>query len=213
MVGKPIVLDVKATYNMTTQSITSFSDYVKILVPINDEKITTAVRVGEDGSIIHIPTEVTIIDSKYYAKINSLVSGTFALIYNPQEMSDVASHWSKDSVNDMFSRLVVTGVGDKIYEPERNMTRAEFATIVVRGLGLLRGVGDFKFNDVGEDSWYAPYIKTAASYGIINGYGNGNFGPQDKITREQAMAMIARAMKITGLDAGVTDAQSILKWV
>jgi hypothetical protein len=207
IVGKPIVLDIKATYNTQVQAVTTFGDYVSIVVPIEDNKITTAVTVCEDGSIIHIPTEVMVIDASYYAKINSLVSGTFALIWNPQQMSDVANHWAKEDVNDMYSRLIVTGVGDNKYDPERDITRAEFATIIVRGLGLLRGTGELRFDDVEEISWYSPYIKTAASYGIINGYGDGSFGPQDKITREQAMTMIARAMKITGLDALLTSEQ------
>ena len=47
--------------------------------------------------------------------------------------------------------------------------------------------------------WYCGYIETASEYGIINGYGNGEFGPNDTITHEQAITMIARAMKITGL--------------
>lgn len=55
--------------------------------------------------------------------------------------------------------------------------------------------------DVKDQDWYGDFIKTAAQYKIISGYENGKFGPMDKITREQAMAMIARAMNITGLKA------------
>jgi hypothetical protein len=51
-------------------------------------------------------------------------------------------------------------------------------------------------------------VETAAGYGIIKGYGDGNFGPNDKITREEAMLMIARAMNITGLDAKLSDGEA-----
>jgi hypothetical protein len=206
--GTPFTLGVSASYDGTTIEIQSFGSYVDILAPLADgQKITTAVRVGEDGSIIHIPTEVTVIGGAYYARIHSLVTGVFALIWNPLEMDDVASHWSKDGVNDMASRLVVSGIGNNLFAPDRDITRAEFAAILVRGLGLLRGVGSQSFTDVPGNAWYAEYIETAVSCGLIYGYGDGRFGPGDTITREQAMAMLVRAMGLTGLDGAVSDSE------
>ncbi len=119
----------------------------------------------------------------------------------------MVNHWAKDAINDIGSRMVVTGVGNNNYAPDRSMTRAEFATIMVRALGLEPGTGTSGFSDVTAADWYSGYIKTAASYGIIKGYDNGNFGPNDTITREQAMTMIARAMAITKLSAGLTDSE------
>ncbi len=52
-------------------------------------------------------------------------------------------------------------------------------------------------------NWYAASIETATKYNIITGYGKGKFGTTDKITREQAMSMVARAMNITGLQVNV----------
>lgn len=206
LAGTPITFGLTAEYGASVLTVDTFKSYVTLLIPLADgQKITTAVRVGEDGRIIHIPTEVTRINDKYYAKINSLVSGTFALIWNPTEMKDVANHWSKDDVNDMASRLVAEGTGGQNYEPLRNVTRAEFAAILVRGLGLLPGVGEQSFTDVNQDAWYAEYIETAAEYGLIYGYGDTTFGPNDTITREQAMAMISRAMKLTGLNPAISE--------
>ena len=70
------------------------------------------------------------------------------------------------------------------------------------------GTGASGFGDVAPTDWCCGYIKTAAAYGIVKGYDNGNFGPNDTITREQAMAMIARAMVITKLDAGLSDVET-----
>ena len=208
MTGTPFTFGAEASHGGTTIEIQTFESYVDILAPLADgQKITTAVRVGEDGSIIHIPTEVIIIDGNYYAKIHALVTGVFALIWNPLEMDDVAGHWSKDGVNDMASRLVVSGVGNNLFAPDRNITRAEFAAILVRGLGLLRGVGNQSFSDVPGGAWYAEYIETAVSYGLIYGYGGGRFGPDDTITREQAMAMLLRAMGLTGLNGTVSESE------
>jgi hypothetical protein len=157
--------------------------------------------VEPDGTVRHVPTQIIVIDGKYYAKINSLTNSTYSVIWNPVEFSDVASHWAKDAVNDMGSRLVISGIGNNMFVPDRDITRAEFAAIIVRALGLKPGIGDNLFTDVSSTAWYSDYIKTAVEYKLISGYGDGRFGPSDKLTREQAMAIISRAMNITGLKA------------
>lgn len=109
----------------------------------------------------------------------------------------------------MASRLVVSGVEENRFEPDRAITRAEFAAILVRGLGLMRpGVGQDRFNDVIRQNWYYDAVAIASDYGLISGYGNGQFGPNDKITREQAMAMIARAMQVTKLEVKLTQEET-----
>jgi len=200
---------VSCTYGGQTVAVSTFSSYVERTIAIPDgvdsSKITTAIVVEADGSVHHVPTEVTVVDGKYYAKINSLTNSVYTLIYNPLKFSDVENHWAKDAINDMGSRLVVSGVGNNNYAPDRNIARAEFAAIMVRALGLEPGTGTNGFKDVASADWFCGYVKTAASYGIINGYDSSTFGPNDMITREQAMAMMARAMKITGLKVSLTD--------
>ncbi len=134
---------------------------------------------------------------------NSLSNSTYSVVWNPVEFSDMANHWAKDAVNDMGSRMVVTGVGDNNYAPDREISRAEFAVIIVRALGLEPGTGASGFSDVSEDNWFCGYVETASEYGLVTGYPDGAFGPNDKITREQAMTMIARAMKITELESNL----------
>lgn len=92
----------------------------------------------------------------------------------------------------------MNGTGDDIYGPDRDITRAEFAAIIVRALELMRpGTGKDIFTDVTKNNWYYDAVSIAYEYGIIFGYGNGRFCPDEIITREQAMAIIAREMKIT----------------
>jgi hypothetical protein len=92
----------------------------------------------------------------------------------------------------------MNGVEDGKFNPDGNMTRAEFASIIVRALGLKPGIGVNPFKD-SESTIQSGYIRTAAQYRIIFGYNSSKFGPDDLITREQAMVMISRAMGITGL--------------
>lgn len=208
VVAPSVDFTISGTYKGSTVNVSAFNTYVDRLVAIpagvDPERITTGVVVTPKGSTYHVPTQVVVINGVYYAKINSLTNSTYSVIWNPLEFADVAKHWSKDSVNNMGSRMVVNGVGGGNYDPNRSITRAEFAAIIVRALGLAPGNGTNNFSDVATSAWYGGYIETASSYGIIKGYDNGKFGPQDTISREQAMAMLARAMKITGLETALT---------
>ncbi|QOX64793.1 S-layer homology domain-containing protein [Anoxybacterium hadale] len=216
IVAPAVDFTITCTYGGKSVNTASFNSYVErtIAIPegVDPSKITTGIVVEPSGTIYHVPTRVTVINGTYYAVINSLTNSTYSVVWNPIEFSDMTKHWAKESVNNMGSRMVVTGVGNNSYDPGRNMTRAEFAAIMVRALGLAPDSAASTFSDVKASSWYSGYIKTAVSYGIIKGYDNGNFGPNDTITREQAMAMLSRAMKVTGLKVNLTD-QSISKLI
>jgi len=213
IVVPPIEFAITCSSGNKTVGVTKFNAYVERLVAIPEgidpSRITTGVIVNSEGTFSHVPTVITVIDGKYYAKINSLTNSTYSVIYSPKVFKDVETHWARDAINDMASRLVVSGVGQDTFEPGRDITRAEFAAIVVRGLGLMRpGVGQDNFDDVIQKNWYYDAVTIAGENGIISGYGYGKFGPDDQITREQAMAMIARAMQVTKLEANLTDSET-----
>ncbi len=204
VVTNPVEFSITCSNGDKTVDISKFNKYVKraIAIPSNADftRITTGVVLNSNGTFSHVPTVIDVIDGKYYAKINSLTNSVYSVICSPKRFDDVESHWSKAAVNDMGSRLVISGVGNEIFQPDKYITRAEFAEILVKGLGLMR-VGTFKssFDDVGKSAWYYDSVAIASEYGLISGYNNRKFGPNDKITREQAMTIIAKAMKITGL--------------
>ena len=100
---------------------------------------------------------------------------------------------------------ILNGTSQTTFEPNRSITRAEFAAIVTRALGL--AAKDTKaFTDVPSSKWYAGYIGTANSSGIVNGVGSGKFNPDGTITRQEAAAMVARAAKLCGLDTAMDAA-------
>ena len=78
------------------------------------------------------------------------------------------------------------------------MTRAEFATIVVRALGLTPA-DTGAFVDVASTAWYSPYVGAASTYGLINGVGEGRFSPDGTITRQEAAVMVSRAAELCGI--------------
>ncbi|ANY65640.1 hypothetical protein BBD42_03555 [Paenibacillus sp. BIHB 4019] len=205
IVVPPIEFTVKAIYGGKTVVVSKFSAYVERTIAIPDgvdpNMITTGVVVEADGSVRHVPTKIILIDGKYYAKVNSLTNSTYSIIWNPIEFSDVANHWAKETINDLGSRIVINGTGDGSFLPEADITRAEFVDILVRGLGLKPENEAAPFSDVKASDWYNGAISTAYSYHLVNGLKDGSFHPNTKITREEAMVITAKAMKITGLIA------------
>ena len=121
--------------------------------------------------------------------------------------SDVKNHANKAAIEALASRGIINGMSKDSFAPNKTMTRAEFAAIVTRALGL--PAKDTKaFTDVPSSKWYAGYIGAANSSGIVNGVGSGKFNPDGTITRQEAAAMVARAAKLCGLDTAM-DAASV----
>lgn len=207
---------VTGTYGTSTIEVSRFNAYVErtVALPagIDPNRITTGIVVDPDGTVRHVPTRLIQKDGKYYAEINSLTNSSYSVVWHPLAFADVEKHWAKDAVNDMGSRLVINGVNETTFNPNADITRAEFAAIIVRGLGLKLGEGETAFADVSANSWYAGAVETASEYGLITGFEDGTFRPDAKITREQAMNIIAKAMKLTGLadQTGTVDAAGVL---
>ena len=116
--------------------------------------------------------------------------------------TDIKGHANQAAVEALASRGIITGEaanGAYIFRPNDTMTRAEFAAIVVRALGLETSARNV-FADIKPGAWYAAYIDTANAYGIVNGTSATTFEPNSKITRQEAAAMVARAAKLCGMD-------------
>ncbi|MBT2284924.1 S-layer homology domain-containing protein [Paenibacillus polymyxa] len=183
--------------------------YIALPEGIDPNRITTGVIINPDGSIFHVPTVVTKIDSRYYALINDLrSSGSYSVIWNPQDFEDAKSHWGKTDVNNIAARLDLQGNGDNTFSPNRQVTRSEFAEIVVLGLGLMRqDAPQNLFPDVNDSAWFRSAVALANEFGIVRGYDNGNFHGNQEITREQGFAMVARAYRLIEPEAAISPDQ------
>ncbi len=120
-------------------------------------------------------------------------------IINTFAFSDVEAGTVVDEAVGILSNLsILEGFEDGTFKPEETVTRAQMAAIICRTLGFesqaQSSMGTTVFTDVAADSWASGYINVAQAQGIINGYGNGLFGPNDKVTYEQAVKMIVAAL-------------------
>ncbi|MCY9592718.1 hypothetical protein PC41400_24280 [Paenibacillus chitinolyticus] len=212
----PVDFTVSATYKDKTVSLDQFSKFVEREIPIpsgiDPSKITTAVVLNDDGSIRQVPTRFITRGGISYAVVKSLTNSTYVLIAHQKTFTDTEEHWAKDIIHDMASRLVVNGVEDAHFAPNAPITRAEFTAIIVRALGLDNKGKSLVFKDVDTTDWFNSAVAKAQEYGLIDGYEDGSFQPEKTVTREEAIVMMVRAMKLADLEPNVndTDIKSIL---
>ena len=119
--------------------------------------------------------------------------------------TDVTNHANKAAIEALAARGIIDGMTDTTFVPNNNMNRAQFAAITVRALGLTPKANN-AFNDVPANAWYAGYIGTAYTYGIVDGVAEGRFNPTGTISRQQAATMVARAAKLCGMDTAYSTA-------
>ena len=118
---------------------------------------------------------------------------------------DIKNSPNKAAIEALAAREIINGMNEAEFRPDATMTRAQYATIVVKALGLMPQANG-KFKDVAANAWYAAYVGTANAYGIVNGRSDTEFDPEGTISRQEAAVMTARAAKLCGLDTIVGDA-------
>ena len=119
--------------------------------------------------------------------------------------ADIADHSNQQAIEALAAREIINGKSADAFDPDATMTRAEYAAIVVKALGLPMKE-EAKFEDVTKTDWFFPFVNTACSYGIINGISETKFNPNGTITREEAAVMTARAAKLCGMNTELETA-------
>ncbi len=105
-----------------------------------------------------------------------------------------------EAVETLNKLNIVEGKGEGNFAPEDGVTRAEMAALIARIQGYgetAKGAANTAFTDVPSSHWASGYIANAAGMGIINGYGDGTFGPEDPVLYEQAVKMIMATLGYT----------------
>ena len=134
-------------------------------------------------------------------------SAYLVTIAHRHAFSDVADDfWADDVLQYLVSQGVVSGYSDGSFRPNDNVTRAQFAKMLVGAMGWdIQTPAAPTFNDVAADSWAYGFIETAAAHGVISGYGDGSFKPELSVTRAQVAKMIVTArgwtMDVSGMNS------------
>ena len=151
-----------------------------------------AAKIDQDGSVTipfsHASQYAIVIDPHSHAAVD--VSDIF---------TDVAPNaWYKDAVQYAYDNGLMTGVSADAFAPEQTTTRAMIVSILARleGVESAQAAG---FADV-NDEWYATAVNWAANVGVVNGYENNTFRPNQPITREQLAAILMNYSAYKGQD-------------
>ena len=152
-----------------------------------------AAKIDEDGSVTipfsHASQYAIVIDTHSHATVD--VSDIFI---------DVAPNaWYKDAVQYAYDHGLMTGVSDTEFAPEATTTRAMIVSILARleGVESAQAAG---FADVDDNDWYATAVNWAANVGVVNGYEDNTFRPNQPITREQLAAILMNYAACIGED-------------
>lgn len=129
------------------------------------------------------------------------------------------SAWYYDYVDYVATRGIMNGTGRNRFSPEELTTRAMFVTVLYRISGSPAVEQAAEFQDVSSGEWYSDAVAWAAEKEIVGGYGNGRFGPEDIVTREQAATILCRFAARQGHDVSqhegiemFSDYKSISSW-
>jgi hypothetical protein len=106
--------------------------------------------------------------------------------------------WAYEAISKLFAKGIVTGRTDTIFAPDDNVTREEFAKLIVTAFDLTAENYENKYSDVQSGAWYDEYVRIATANGICQGIGDGVFGVGSNITRQDMCVMLANAMKVKG---------------
>lgn len=128
--------------------------------------------------------------------------------------------WAKEAIETMAGLGIVNGVGNNRFDPDNNVTRAQFARLIIKTLGIT-GTASNPFTDVKSSDWFANDVALAYKYGIVNGVTATEFAPESPITRQEMAVMMMRAIKykqqvaandVNGTLSKYTDHYQIDSW-
>ena len=118
-----------------------------------------------------------------------------------EPFTDVSTaKWYAEAVKYVYDNNIMDGTSDTTFGPNLKFTRAMVAQVIYAMEGKPTDLGDVRFDDVPQEKWYFAAISWAGSKGIVSGYGNDKFGPNDNVTRQQMIAILYKYAEYIGAD-------------
>ncbi|WP_174818617.1 InlB B-repeat-containing protein, partial [Paenibacillus kobensis] len=171
---------------------------------------TTAVWLDSQGKLQVVPTTFASGNGGTIVTIHVPHNSVYSVVRLDRTFADLQGYWAKSDVELLANRMIVNGMTANTFAPNSNITRAEFAALLVRALGLQETAPEQPYADVQASDWFYGAIGAAQKAGLINGTGSNTFQPGASITREQMVLMVVRAMQIGSGDQAAAVDLSIL---
>lgn len=200
IITEPMDFTIQYKSTNTTRAITKFNEYVEksFIVPAGmAEDMATVVRVETSGAVNHVPSHMSRrANGDSYLVARTRQNGVYAVIADKRTFSDTPT-WAVEAVYSLASRQILGDFTGRQMKPSQAATRAEVASIVAKGMGIYTDKsGASKFLDVTLTDSYYIATAVAVEYGLINGYGDNTFKPEQNITRQEAIAILARTSRL-----------------
>lgn len=154
-----------------------------------------------DCIIVRAPSGEILASSRFENGMISFIAnklGTFRVEYNEKNFADLGGHpWASTAILRLAARDIIRGTSKTEYSPGKNITRADFITLIVRALNL-KATKSAGFTDVPDGAYYADAVAAAKEHGIAFGVTETEFDPFADISRQDMMVILARALDISG---------------
>lgn len=197
-----------AKVNVNSANVTGAEDAIcaaNSIIYLNAGVFTCTSDANNNGAIFAARSTVYTA-SEEDVNLDFVVAAGVPAVVTPSDWRDVAStkitvtnfadvpvaSWYCGFVYNMVKQDVVSGYSAWEFQPQTKVTRAQLASMLAKESGedLSIYAGTTNFTDVSANAWYAPAVEWAYERGVIVGYGDGKFGPEDSVTREQTCMML-----------------------
>ena len=216
--GSDVIVEINITNG--AQKITSFDGKLTVSVPYSGPTPAAVWYLNDLGELEKIPCQydsatrtVTFTVNHLSVFIVGLADGAEADAENeanatPPETSppeapfrDVTgADWFYNAVMWAYTNNLMNGTAADIFSPNASLTRGMVVTVLYRQTGSPAVAGGVPFEDVAAGMYYSDAVNWAAASGIVSGYGDGRFGPENDVTREQMAAILNNFVNYQGLD-------------
>ncbi|HNT02899.1 MAG TPA: YDG domain-containing protein, partial [Bacillota bacterium] len=183
------------SWNNPDAPVTVSIPYTPTEKELSDPEHITVWYIDGEGNVIEVPTG-------RYNPVTGMVTfstthfSNYAVVYVTKTFDDLENAaWGKKSIEVLASKGVMKGVSEKEFEPQSNITRADFLYSLIRTLGV-EARFDGNFDDISKDDYYYKEIGIAQRMGITKGTGNNKFNPEESITRQDMMVLTERALRM-----------------
>ncbi|SFF03703.1 Sucrose-6-phosphate hydrolase SacC, GH32 family [Paenibacillus algorifonticola] len=176
----------------TALTLNKFSTFVTIRMSAkanSRQHLTGIYSIADEGKLEYRGGSYS--RDKWTSKVNHF--SKFGVLIYDKSFEDVdASYWAHEVIQKMAAKQIVFGVSDTAFAPKQNVTRAEFASLITRALGITLAHSVI-FKDVEPTKWYAASIAATYEAGIVTGRSINTFAPEQSISREEMAAMLYKA--------------------
>ncbi|WP_274654222.1 S-layer homology domain-containing protein [Paenibacillus humicola] len=207
LLTQPVSFELAVSSNGVTKPIDHLNAYstrtIRSETAVDPRQTAVVWFDPQAGRLSYVPTHVQQSGSESVITFQRNGNSVYAAVKGSVDYADIGSHWARNDLLLLANKFIVEGRSPGRFEPDKTITRAEFASFIVRGLGLSGNVqAAAKFSDVDASSTAAASIGAAVNAGIVQGMPDGTFKPASPITREQMASMIVRASAAAGKSLG-----------